>query len=169
MAILITILTVALVVAVIFVISAPLRAAWASTTKPVDGPGMPGGRERSGGGKKAQQAEIQRGKAQRGKAQRGEARRGEGVRGEGVRERDRSRGGEAVSRELQRGVQRGEEHLELEAAREAKYREIRDTELDYRTGKLSEEDYAATDGALRKEAVEILNSLAALDEKKLDS
>ena len=29
---------------------------------------------------------------------------------------------------------------ELEAAREAKYREIRDAELDYRTGKLSDDD-----------------------------
>ncbi|MGH2864316.1 MAG: hypothetical protein ACRDJX_03595, partial [Solirubrobacteraceae bacterium] len=29
----------------------------------------------------------------------------------------------------------------LEAAREAKYREIRDAELDFRTGKLSREDY----------------------------
>ena len=46
---------------------------------------------------------------------------------------------------------------ELEAAREAKYREIRDAELDYRTGKLSREDYEAIDGALRAEAIEILN------------
>ena len=35
------------------------------------------------------------------------------------------------------------ERDELEAAREAKYREIRDAELDYRTGKLSREDYQA--------------------------
>jgi hypothetical protein len=57
-----------------------------------------------------------------------------------------------------------EEHrVELEAAREAKYREIRDTELDYRTGKLSQEDFAATDSALRAEAVEILDRLAALE------
>ena len=41
----------------------------------------------------------------------------------------------------------GDGRLELEAAREAKYREIRDAELDYRTGKLSQEDFAATDGA----------------------
>jgi hypothetical protein len=54
---------------------------------------------------------------------------------------------------------------ELEAAREAKYREIRDAELDYRTGKLSREDYETIDGALRAEAVEILNGLAALEEK----
>ena len=56
-----------------------------------------------------------------------------------------------------------ERRAELEAAREAKYREIRDTELDYRTGKLSQEDFAATDGALRAEAVEILDRLAALE------
>jgi hypothetical protein len=51
---------------------------------------------------------------------------------------------------------------DLEAAREAKYREIRDAELDYRTGKLSREDYETVDGALRAEAVEILNRLEAL-------
>jgi hypothetical protein len=48
---------------------------------------------------------------------------------------------------------------ELEAEREAKYREIRDAELDYRTGKLSQADYEAVNGALRAEAVEILNKL----------
>jgi hypothetical protein len=53
---------------------------------------------------------------------------------------------------------------ELETAREAKYREIRDAELDYRTGKLSREDYETIDGALRAEAVEILNRLAALEQ-----
>lgn len=57
------------------------------------------------------------------------------------------------------------ERDELESAREAKYREIRDAELDYRTGKLSHEDYETIDGALRAEAVEILNGLAALEEK----
>jgi hypothetical protein len=52
---------------------------------------------------------------------------------------------------------------ELEAAREAKYREIRDAELDYRTGKLSREDYEGIDGELRAEAIEILNRLEALE------
>jgi hypothetical protein len=51
---------------------------------------------------------------------------------------------------------------ELEAAREAKYREIRDAELDFRTGKLSREDYDAIDADLRAEAIEILNRLEAL-------
>lgn len=48
---------------------------------------------------------------------------------------------------------------ELEARKEAKYREIRDAELDFRTGKLSEADWKATDGALRAEAVEILRRI----------
>lgn len=48
---------------------------------------------------------------------------------------------------------------ELEAARDAKYREIRDAELDYRTGKLSEADWRALDRGLRAEAVEILRKL----------
>jgi hypothetical protein len=52
---------------------------------------------------------------------------------------------------------------ELEAAREAKYREIRDTELDFRTGKLSPEDYAAIDTELRAEAIEILDGLERLN------
>jgi hypothetical protein len=54
---------------------------------------------------------------------------------------------------------------ELEAAREAKYREIRDAELDLRTGKLSRKDYEATDGALRGEALEILDRLQALEDR----
>jgi hypothetical protein len=48
---------------------------------------------------------------------------------------------------------------ELEAARDAKYAEIRETELDHRTGKLSDEDYEAVDRALRAEAIEILRDL----------
>jgi hypothetical protein len=48
---------------------------------------------------------------------------------------------------------------ELEAARDAKYREIRDAELDLRTGKLSEADYQAIDQTLRAEAIEILDGL----------
>jgi cytochrome c-type biogenesis protein CcmF len=53
---------------------------------------------------------------------------------------------------------------ELEAEREAKYRELRELELDYATGKLSEEDYHTTDGALRGEALIILDRLDELDE-----
>ena len=48
---------------------------------------------------------------------------------------------------------------ELEAAKEAKYREIRDAELDFRMGKLSEADWKAADRELRAQAVEILHEL----------
>jgi cytochrome c-type biogenesis protein CcmF len=46
---------------------------------------------------------------------------------------------------------------ELEALKEAKYREIRDAELDHAAGKLSDEDFAILDAELRSEAVEILD------------
>jgi hypothetical protein len=59
-------------------------------------------------------------------------------------------------------AQESAEHAELEAAKEAKYREIRDLELDYRTGKLSDEDWRAQDRALRVEAVELLRRLDEL-------
>ena len=52
----------------------------------------------------------------------------------------------------------------LEAARDAKYREIRDAEMDVRTGKLSAEDHRALDATLRAEAVDILRALDAARE-----
>ena len=55
------------------------------------------------------------------------------------------------------------ERAELEAAKEAKYREIRDAELDYRTGKLSEGDWRALDRTLRSEAVDLLKRLDRLE------
>jgi hypothetical protein len=57
------------------------------------------------------------------------------------------------------------ELAELEAAREAKYREIRDAELDHRTGKLSDADYARVDSALRGEAIEILRTIDTISER----
>jgi hypothetical protein len=51
---------------------------------------------------------------------------------------------------------------DLEAAKEAKYREIRDAELDFRTGKLSEPDWHALDRELRAEAMELLRRLDEL-------
>jgi hypothetical protein len=51
------------------------------------------------------------------------------------------------------------EIADLEAAREAKYREIRDAELDHSTGKLSDADFEALERTLRAEAVEILHAL----------
>jgi type II secretory pathway component PulM len=71
-------------------------------------------------------------------------------------------------------LRRGHEALEraydaererLEAARDAKYREIRELELDHRTGKLSDEDFRTLDRQLRAEAIEILRQLDELDER----
>lgn len=66
----------------------------------------------------------------------------------------------ATDGDRSQGSDHSPELSELEAAREAKYREIRDAELDFRTGKLSPEDYKAIDGALRAEALEILERIA---------
>jgi hypothetical protein len=52
-----------------------------------------------------------------------------------------------------------EKRATLEAAKEAKYREIRDAELDYRMGKMSEADWRTTDRELRAQAIEILRAL----------
>lgn len=47
----------------------------------------------------------------------------------------------------------------LDAARESKYREIRDAEVDLATGKLSQEDYDRINSELRAEAVGLLREL----------
>ena len=57
------------------------------------------------------------------------------------------------------------EIAELEATKEAKYREIRDAELDYRTGKLSESDWRTLDRTMRAEAVELLKRLDQVSER----
>lgn len=54
----------------------------------------------------------------------------------------------------------------LEAAREAKYREIRDVETDRQAGKLSEEDFDRLSGELKREAVDILDQLETLKGKE---
>ena len=69
-----------------------------------------------------------------------------------------------VSAPLRRGVAAEDEQVtaqvaDLEAAKEAKYREIRDAELDFRTGKLSEADWRVVDRELRAEAMELLREL----------
>jgi cytochrome c-type biogenesis protein CcmH/NrfG len=48
---------------------------------------------------------------------------------------------------------------DLESRKEAKYREIRDTELDHAAGKLSDADFRRQDAELRREAVETLKQL----------
>jgi len=58
-----------------------------------------------------------------------------------------------------RGRRRGAlVRTEADARKEAKYREIRDAELDHAVGKLSDEDFAVVDAELRREALEILDS-----------
>ena len=82
-----------------------------------------------------------------------------------VRERARF-----AAREEQRGS--GSQRIEdprvadLEARKEAKYREIRDAELDREQGKLSQEDWKRQDAELRRDAIEILKEL---DEAKADA
>jgi hypothetical protein len=65
------------------------------------------------------------------------------------------RPGRSVAVELAESARREE----LEALKEAKYREIRDAEMDYRTGKLSEADWRGLDRSLRAEAVKLLREL----------
>jgi membrane protein implicated in regulation of membrane protease activity len=70
-----------------------------------------------------------------------------------------------------RGVEeRREETMlaELNAAKEAKYREIRDAELDHGMGKLSTEDWRSVDRDLRGEAIEILRQLDRLEGRTPD-
>jgi hypothetical protein len=74
----------------------------------------------------------------------------------------------AVTGPLRGSARHGDERLEaeraeLDALKEAKYRDIRDAELDYRTGKLSETDWKSLDRTLRAEAVEILKRLDAVE------
>lgn len=57
------------------------------------------------------------------------------------------------------------ELAELEAAKEAKYREIRDAELDFKTGKLSDGDWRSLDRTLRAEAVDLLKRLDRVQER----
>lgn len=79
-----------------------------------------------------------------------------------------------VSVPLRREAGSGEERLEdpvtaeLEARKQAKYREIRDTELDHAQGKLSDEEFARQDAELRREAIAILKEIddAAADRER---
>jgi len=66
------------------------------------------------------------------------------------------------SSRLRGGSGQDADEAALEAARDAKFREIRDAELDFHTGKLSREDYRALDGALRAEAIDLLRRLDAV-------
>jgi predicted Holliday junction resolvase-like endonuclease len=48
---------------------------------------------------------------------------------------------------------------ELEARKEAKYREIRDAEMDREAGKLTQEEWRRIDRELRREAIQVLKEL----------
>ena len=54
------------------------------------------------------------------------------------------------------------ELADLEARKQAKYRQIRDAEADRAAGKLSEQDFRRLDRELRGEAVEILKRMDRL-------
>ena len=54
---------------------------------------------------------------------------------------------------------RDAELADLEAQKEAKYREIRDAESDRLAGKISEEDHRRADSRLRAEAIAILKRI----------
>ena len=74
-----------------------------------------------------------------------------------------------ISGPLRAGAAAADERAEarradLEAAKETKYGEIREAELDRRTGKLSEADWREVDRQLRAEAVEILQRIDELGE-----
>ena len=57
---------------------------------------------------------------------------------------------------------------ELEDRKEAKYREIRDAELDRAQGKLNERDFHRQDAELRAEAIAILKELDRVQGKAAD-
>jgi hypothetical protein len=57
------------------------------------------------------------------------------------------------------------ELADLEARKEAKYRQIRDAEADHASGKLSDEDFSRLDRELRGEAIDILKKLDRLRPK----
>ena len=51
---------------------------------------------------------------------------------------------------------------DLDARKEAKYRQIRDAEADHASGKLSDEDFKRLDRELRGEAIDILKRIDRL-------
>jgi cytochrome c-type biogenesis protein CcmH/NrfG len=69
-------------------------------------------------------------------------------------------------RERAQGGEEDPQVADLESRKEAKYREIRDTELDHAAGKLSDEDFRRQDAELRSEAVGILKQLDEAREEK---
>jgi L-cysteine desulfidase len=60
------------------------------------------------------------------------------------------------------GAASDDRRAELEAAKEAKYREIRDARLDFKLGKVSAADHEATEGELQSQALAIVQELDEL-------
>ncbi|MGH2958581.1 MAG: hypothetical protein ACRDKE_03180 [Solirubrobacterales bacterium] len=58
------------------------------------------------------------------------------------------------------------ERAELEDAKQAKYREIKDAELDRKSGRMTEEQWQTTDRELRREAMQILAKIDTLGAEK---
>jgi flagellar biosynthesis/type III secretory pathway M-ring protein FliF/YscJ len=58
------------------------------------------------------------------------------------------------------------ERAELEDAKQAKYREIKDAELDRKAGRMTEEQWELTDRELRREAMQILAKIDTLGADK---
>ncbi len=55
---------------------------------------------------------------------------------------------------------------ELEDAKQSKYREIKDAELEYKAGRMTEAQWSETDRELRNEAMLILREIDTLGAKK---
>ena len=53
--------------------------------------------------------------------------------------------------------------VDLEARKQAKYREIRDAELDREAGKIDEQEWRRQDAELRREAIGLLKRLEELE------
>lgn len=58
------------------------------------------------------------------------------------------------------------ELADLEIRKQAKYREIRDTELDHAAGKLEDDDFKRQDAELRAEAIAILKRIDDLERQR---
>jgi hypothetical protein len=67
-----------------------------------------------------------------------------------------------LSRPAVAAAEAEDRRAELEAAKDAKYREIRDARLDFRLGKVSAADHEATERELQAQAVAILTELDTL-------
>lgn len=73
-----------------------------------------------------------------------------------LRERRSADGGDPTAAEL----------ADLEARKQAKYRQIRDAEADHASGKLSDGDFGRLDAELRAEAIGILKEIDRLRRRR---